>query len=320
MDKKIYRVISSMKTGMLLLGLIALTSALGSAVNPKAFFKTIVFELMLFLLLLNMALCTANRVICFKRVYFKHGHVRQGWPRQIGIILLHAGMILILVGGIVFAYCGQNSEFSITEGQTVDISSVVRTQEPFSLYLEKFSIKFNENGSPSQYYSIVNVLEDGLVKATESISVNHPFKYKGIKTYQDSFGYLVKVKYLGEDCKEIETLSHEGEFIKLPGTQRVVKVYGYFPDFDPGKGMNQTSLKPDNPRIVYSVYENDKLLGVGVAKFGEKIEIDANTYVVFTGVERYTVLKVKSDPGMSLAFAGSLMFMLGVSLTLFLKL
>jgi len=174
----------------------------------------------------------------------------------------------------------------------------------------------NENGSPSQYFSNVTILEDDRVIAKESISVNHPLKYRGIKAYQQSFGYLVKVKHTTSEGKEVETLSHEGDLIVLPGTKRVIKVYRYFSDFDPSKGMNQTSMKPDNPRIIYSVYENGKLLGIGVAKFNEKVEIDTNAYVVFAGVEPYTVLKVKSDPGLPLTFAGGLMFIIGVSMTL----
>ena len=317
--KKVYRSVSSMKTGLLLLVLIALVSTLGSVVQPDVFFNTIVFKILLMLLLLNMTLCTINRLIWFKRVYFKGGHARQGWPRQVGLLLLHAGIILILAGGTVYAYCGQSEQISITTGDTVDISEILKTKKPFSILLNNFKIEFNDNGSPSQYYSNVTILEDGQNKATESINVNHPLKYNGIKAYQQSFGYMVKAKHSSADGKEIETLLQEGNLIELPGTKRVVKLYRYFPNFDPSKGMNQTSMKPDNPRVIYSVYENDKLLGVGAARFDDKVEIDTDAYVVFTGVEPYTVLKVKSDPGLPIALAGGLTFMIGVSMTLLSK-
>jgi cytochrome c biogenesis protein len=182
--------------------------------------------------------------------------------------------------------------------------------------LEDFNIKFNKDGSPSQYYSNVTILEDNKVKRKATISVNHPFKYQGIKAYQQSFGYLAKVKSVNNAGHEANRLLGEGEMLKVSGTKRAVKMYRYFPDFDPAGGMEQTSMKPDNPRVVYSVYENNKLLGVGAAKFGEKIELDKNIYFTFTGVEPYTVLQVKSDPGLQLALAGGLMFMAGVSLAL----
>jgi len=313
--KKAYRFISSMKTGLVLLVMIGLTSALGSALLPELFYNTILFKLMLLLLLLNMALCTINKIIWFKSRFVK-SQTKQGWPRQIGVLLLHAGIVLILAGGTVYAYYGQSGQISIVTGDTVDISKLMRIKTPFSLKLDDFQIEFNPDGSPSQYYSNVNILENGQTKATESISVNHPLKYRELKAYQQSFGYLVKVKHPNAEGNEIDTLSKEGEFIELPGTKRVVKIYRYFPSFDPAGGMNQTSMKPDNPRVIYSVYENDKLLGVGAAKFGEKVEIDTNLYVTFAGVEPYTVLKVKSDPGLPVALAGGLIFMIGVSLAL----
>jgi ResB protein required for cytochrome c biosynthesis len=313
--KKVYRSISSMKTGLVLLVLIGLASALGSAAMPAVFFNTILFKYMLVLLLLNMALCTINRTIWFKSRFDK-GQIKQDWPRQIGMISLHAGIVLILLGGTIYVCYGQSSQISILTGDTVDISQVMKVKTPFSLKLDEFKIDFNLDGSPSQYYSNVSVLEAGWTKASASVSVNHPLKYGDIKAYQQSFGYLVKVGYNNDSDSPVEDLLEEGDLLKLPGTARVVKIYRYFPDFDPAAGMNQTSMKPDNPRIIYSVYENNKLLGVGAAEFGEKVEIDTNTYVTFIGVKPFTVLKLKSDPGLPLVLGGGLLFMLGVSLSL----
>ncbi|MEN6460987.1 MAG: cytochrome c biogenesis protein ResB [Syntrophomonas sp.] len=314
--KRIYRSISSMKTGLVLLVLIALASALGSAFLPDVFFNTVLFKCLLLLLFLNMVLCTINRLNRFKSGFIKGTKSRQWLPRQIGIILLHAGIVFILAGGTIYAYLGQSGEISIATGDTVDISKVITIDKPFSLRLDDFKIKFNKDGSPSQYYSYVTILEDDKIIRQETISVNHPLKYQEIKAYQQSFGYMVKVKPVDNAGHVTEKLLEEGDLLKITGTKRVVKMYRYFPNFDPAGGMGQTSMKPDNPRVVYSVYENDKLLGVGAAKFGDKIEIDNNIYITFTGVEPYTVLEVKSDPGLPLALAGGLMFMIGVSLAL----
>jgi cytochrome c biogenesis protein len=314
--RKIYHAIASMKTGLSLLIMIGLVSALGSALFPDTFYNTLLFKALLLILLLNMALCTINRWVWFKSAFCRRGINWRGCPRQIGILMLHAGIVLILVGGTVFAYYGQNGQVSIVTGDIVDMSKVLTLKKPFSLYLDSFNIEFNSNGSPSQYYSYVTVLEDNNEILNEAISVNHPLIYREIKVYQQSFGHLVKVMHTNDAGNEIEVLLKESDFLKIPGTKRVVKIYRYFPSFDPAGGMNQTSLKPDNPRIIYSVYENDKFLGVGAAQFGEKVEIDSNIYVLFVGVEPYTILKVKSDPGLPLALTGGLMFMIGASLTL----
>jgi cytochrome c biogenesis protein len=314
--KEIYRIISSMKTGLILLILIALVSAAGSVVFPSGFFNTIVFKLLLLLLLLNMALCTINRVLSFKSTMAKIKN-KKGLFRQMGILFLHAGIVFILVGGVVFSFYGESEEVSISTGETVDLSDVMNLDKSISFKLNSFKIEINEDGSPSQYYSDVTVLLGGKTQGKELISVNHPLKVENIKAYQESYGTLVKARNISGSTNGPEKLYYEGDSLKIPNSKRTVKVYKYFSDFDPTKGMNQTSLKEGNPRVVYSVYEDDKLLGVGAAKFGSKIEIDDGQYVEFSGIEPYTVLKVKSDPGLSLVLIGSLLFMIGVSLALF---
>jgi len=69
----------------------------------------------------------------------------------------------------------------------------MRREKPFLLKLDKFEIEFNPDGSPSQYYSYVSILEGNKETEKYRISVNHPLKYMGIKAYQQSFGHLVNV-------------------------------------------------------------------------------------------------------------------------------
>ncbi|MGE5423041.1 MAG: hypothetical protein ACM3QW_07240, partial [Ignavibacteriales bacterium] len=77
------------------------------------------------------------------------------------------------------------------------------------------------------------------------------------------------------------------------------------------------SLSPDNPRVIFSVYNDKNLLGIGAAKIGEKIEIDEGSIVKFTAIKPYTVLSAKTDPGLPLTGTGGVMLMLGVCLALF---
>lgn len=315
--RKIYRFVSAMQTGLVLLALIGTVSALGSALRPDAFFNTPLFKLLFFLLFLNITSCTVNRLCQFKRRFLKGFQDRRGWLRQFGMLLLHAGAVLVIVGGAVYAFYGQQAVINLAEGETVDVSGLVKGQRPFALRLNEFEIEFNQDGSPSQYFSQVAVLDDSAVVKEYSLSVNHPLRCGGVKVYQESFGYLVKASSSTGAGREKEDSLTEGEVIQLPGTERVVKVFRYVPNFDPSYGMNSKTLRPDNPRVIFSVYEGNKLLGVGAAEFGERLEIDDATSVVFTGVEPYTVLKLKSDPGLPSAMAGGVMLAVGVLLAVF---
>ncbi|HHV34186.1 MAG TPA: cytochrome c biogenesis protein ResB [Syntrophomonadaceae bacterium] len=312
--KRIYRFLSSMKTGLTLLVLVGLASALGSAFLPDTFFDTLFFKLLLIFLLINMLLCTANRLIIFKSGF--QIKIKRGWAKHIGGLLLHIGIVLILAGLIMNTYSGESGQIRIQTGDHVGVSNTITVKKPFSLQLDEFKMEFHEDGSPSQYYSYVTVLENDEAVERAVISVNHPLKHNGVKFYQQSYGHLIKAKHMDAAGNEVEDLINEGKFLTLQGTERLVKVYRYLPNFDPDQGMTSKTMRPDNPRIVFSVYENDKVLGVGAAEFGERVKIDDGVYVVFTGVEPFTVLKAKSDPGLPLAAGGGVVFIIGISLAL----
>ncbi|MEA1960557.1 MAG: cytochrome c biogenesis protein ResB [Bacillota bacterium] len=314
--KKIYHFISTMKTGLMLLVLLGLAAAMGRVIFPDSFSHAILFKMLLLLLLINMTCCTINRIIWFKSVFIYKR--RKGFLKQFGILLLHAGIVLIMIGGVIFSCYGGSEQIQIVKHETKDISHVIKTNQvkPISMHLDDFKIEFNDDGSASQYYSFLTLLEDGQTKEKAVISVNHPLNCGGVKAYQMSFGYKVKVKHINSEGMETEDLFNEGDVLKIPGTERVVKIFRYIPNFDPAHGMTSITMRSDNPRIIFSVYENNNLLGVGAVEFGERVEIDNNVFAVFTGVEPYTVLCVKSDPGLPMVLSGGVMFMLGVCLAL----
>lgn len=314
--KGIYRFLSSMKTGLVLLVLVGLAAALGSVFLPDYFFDTFLFKLLMIVLLINMVFCTTNRFYLFIWRLLKNRITKQKLVGEIGSLLLHASIVLVLIGLMGNTLYGQNGQIPIRIGDTVDVSQIITMKDPFSLRLDDFKIEFNEDGSPSQYISYVTVLESGVTKDKALISVNHPLNYRGVKFYQQSYGYLIKAKYTNDTGCDVKELIKEGSFIKPGGTERTVKVFRYLPNFDPDYGMTTKTMRPDNPRIIFSVYEDGQLLGVGAAEFNERVKIDENVNVVFTGVEPYTILKVKSDPGLPLALFGGGMLVIGVTVAL----
>lgn len=316
--KKVYRFLSSMKTGLVLLVLVGLASALGSAFMPDMFYLTSLFKLLLIILIVNMVFCTVNRSYLFISRNLKNRIKKQRLPAEIGGLLLHAGIVFILIGLMVNTFYGQTGQIAIKIGDTVDISHIMKVDKPFSINLVDFKVDFNEDGSPAQYSSYVNLLEDGETIDEAVISVNHPLNKSGVKFYQQSYGYLVQSRYNDDKGNEVEELIEEGNILELAGTERTVKVFRYIPNFDPELGMNSKTMRPDNPRVVFSVYDGDEILGVGAAEFGERVKIDDDVYVVFKGVEPFTVLKVKSDPGLPVVFLGGGMFIIGLCLALLL--
>lgn len=312
---RLFNWISSMKTGLILLTLIGIISAIGSSIWPD-FFKTSGFRFLLLLLLINMAFCTGKSVQGFwshrQKIYKK----KRLLLKRIGQIMLHAGVVFILIGAGVYSLLGQNVELHILEGDTVDIGRIIPAAE-FRVKLIDFSIAFNEDGSPSQYYSELEISIPGKEAYRQTISVNHPLSCNGIKAYQNSYGYLLETLVRDGNGPQKTELLQEGSFVSFTGSQKTVKVFKYIPDFDPALGLQSKSLQANHPKVVYSVYEGTKLLGAGAASFQEPVEIDQNVVVVFQQARPYTVLTLKSDPGLPLVAIGGLMLMLGIIITLF---
>ncbi|ADI02434.1 ResB family protein [Syntrophothermus lipocalidus DSM 12680] len=312
--KKMHRLLSSMKIGLGLLALIGLTSIIGTLYAPDGFSRTFFFKMLLLFLSFNIGLCSLNQLARCLKAGVKGRTANLS--RQLALLLLHGGVALVLVSMVVNSYFGYSGELRIVQGSKENIAKVIPTEKQLFLMLDTFKIEFNIDGSPSQYYSYVTVLDKNSVQGHYCLSVNHPLNYGKIKIYQQSFGYLVKVE--AESCtgEKVEKLLYEGQSLQVPGTGRTVKMYKYIPNFDPAYGMISKTLRPDNPRMLFSVYEGGTLVGVGVASQDEKISVDDSpAHVRFRGVQPFTILKVKSDPGLPLAAIGGVMLIVGVCLS-----
>lgn len=305
--------ISSLRTGMVLLALIAAFAALSSLLVPGDFSDTVLFKALLLFLLINLTLCTINR---FKQ-YLKAFHrPSAGRVRGAALIILHAGAVLILIGGTVNSFYGQAIQAEIRQGDIFDISGALNAETPLSLRLDEFQIEYYPDGSPSQYYSHVSLLEEGSPAQTAVISVNHPLKHRGIKAYQHSFGCLINVQLSWLSGTQI---LREGDVLEIPGSDKTVGIIGYIPNFSPGQETASQALRPDNPRIAYSVFSSGSLQGVGAASLMESLEAEPGVFIHFRGIKPYTVLKIKKDPGLPLAAAGGIMLSGGTCLALFLS-
>lgn len=314
--KQIYNYVSSMKIGLILLGIIGLASALGSGIKPDTFFYTLPFRLLLLLLFINMAFCTINQISKFIKVIRKNRANKQFRLRQFSLLILHLGIVLILLGGTINAYQGESRQIRMMAGDVIDTADIIPTNNPFSIKLNEYKIEFYEDGSPSQYISDVDIIDKKLGTQNYLISVNHPLNHEGIKAYQHSYGHMLKTEI--DDNQAIHTdLLAEGQHIHFDGSNRIVRIFKYIPNFDARYGMNTKTIRPDNPKIVYSVYENDQMLGIGAADIGEKVQIDDNVFITFNQVLPYTVLTIKYDPGLLWATVGSIMLMLGVCLAFY---
>jgi cytochrome c biogenesis protein len=313
---RIYNFMSSMNAGLILLALIGIISAIGSSLWPEVFFKTMLFRLLLLLFFVNMALCTFNSSRRFVRQYKKITKNKRQMLRSICLVMLHSGIVLIIIGAGFNSWFGHSVKLSILQGDTVSVNKIIPARTPFDLKLLEFKITFNEDGSPAQYYSALQVSAPGQNDYQQTISVNHPLTYGGVKFYQNSFGYLLEAQTEDGPATEKSLRLQDGDIISFTATNRTVKIFKYIPNFDPALGMQTKSLQPVNPKVVYTVYEGKEMLGVGAASLQEKIIIADDVFITFQQVRPYSILTAKTDPGLPLTTAGGILLMLGISIAL----
>ena len=197
--EKIYRFFRSVRLAVTLILVITAFSILATLVpqgQPEAFyqenysqlifmlvtglqldraFTSVLFLVPAFLFIVNLTVCTAHRLLTRLRTKAKHRH---------GPDLIHLGLLVLLVGGIVTAAMRQEKLFFMSEGEQVELPGEIR------ITLLSFETLVYEDGRPRDWVSTIAISDPkspGTEQRTASIEVNKPHSLGSIKLYQTSF-------------------------------------------------------------------------------------------------------------------------------------
>ena len=119
---------------------------------------------------------------------------RKGRLSKLGFFLMHGGVIVIALGGLVTSQFGFRGMMNIPEGGADDIVYVQagdtfrQIKLPFKVSNDAFAIDYYDTGMPSDYRSDLTLQEGERKLASARIMVNRPLHYGGITFYQASFG------------------------------------------------------------------------------------------------------------------------------------
>jgi len=119
----------------------------------------------------------------------------KGRFNKLGYILVHAAILVILVGGWVSVHYGFRGSMTVVEGSDGDTIGFLKGTDtatlkmPFSIHCDKFFIDFYPTGMPKEFRSTLSIMDGGKeVIHKKAIIVNEPLLYKGVRIYQASFG------------------------------------------------------------------------------------------------------------------------------------
>lgn len=118
----------------------------------------------------------------------------KGRNHKWGYILVHAAILVVLVGGWISVQFGFRGNMAVPEGQVEKTISFLKGTEtatldmPFQVRCNSFEIDFFPTGAPKEFRSNLTIIDDGKEVLTSDIIVNEPLFYKGVYIYQASFG------------------------------------------------------------------------------------------------------------------------------------
>ncbi len=245
-----------------------------------------------------------------------------------GADVVHLGLLIILIGGIISGASGFRANINIVEEQIVPVLNA-----DFKLQLDKFETEYWPNGSVKDWKSTLTIIEDEIPRLTKTVEVNHPMTYKGYVFYQSSYGWDWENSVLElRAIKGSGPASSKDVFIRL-GEPAIweeegleIKVLHFVPDFIiDGNQVKTRSLEPNNPAAFIEVQKEEELIFSGwvFAKFPDFERMhsgeEADFKFKFKDVKaaQYSGIQMAKDPGVNFIWAGCTIVMIGLFLAFY---
>ena len=234
---------------------------------------------------------------------------RKGLLGKVGPLLVHAGMVVLMLGGAWGAVAGQRAEQYLAPGRSLELMDS-RGSSKLTLALDNFSIQRDPAGRPEQFTSQLRILEgDGsggsLLKQAE-ISVNHPLRFKGVTLYQADWALAAISLQLGRS-----------PLLQLPlqsFPQLGEQVWGLVLPTRPD-GSEPVLLSLGSEQGPVEVYGADGSPLGQISPGGEALEVKGLPIRVASVLPASGIL-LKRDPGVPLVYAGFAIALAGGGLSL----
>ncbi len=268
----------------------------------------------------------------------KHSfYAEKGNYSRFGVYVVHASILLILIGSLVGSFHGFEADVKIHEGEQVGISEIHLRKGglpkglDFSIRCDKFFVNFYESGAPKEYRSEITFLvKDKEVQKT-SLLVNHPVQFMGVTFYQSTWGEIpgkkvrLKISRDGAEQKPDHLEVEAGTILQLPGNEgkfSIVDVRSNFMNTCPAVLI--ATLSKDEKEKHFWVFQNFDLIRKRLPEQMLKSpKFNPSAFEPYTffleGLESsyYTGLQVNRDPGVPIVWAGCFPIKVGFFVTFF---
>ena len=222
----------------------------------------------------------------------------KGLIGRIAPIIVHISMILILLGAVLGAIGGFNGQEIIPKSETFTVQNVINkgsftTLPKINSRINDFWITYNPQTTIDQFYSNLSFLNNsGKEISNQTISVNHPAKYKGVTYYQTDWN-LVGLRLKINDNKIIQY-----PLISPLATKEKIWI-SWIPfsnDFTDG-----ITILINNLQGYISLYNST---GEFITNLELNETIDIQQKITLIDIISSTGLQIKTDPGITTIYTG----------------
>ncbi|MEB3235684.1 MAG: cytochrome c biogenesis protein ResB [Cyanobacteriota bacterium] len=235
---------------------------------------------------------------------------RRGIIGRVGPLLVHAGMVLLMLGAAWGSLAGQRVEQFLAPGRSLELLDRQGSNQ-LTLELKGFAVQRDPAGRPEQFSSQLRLIGSQRRTAAASaeqpatldaeISVNHPLRYRGMTLYQADWALAAIDVQLGRS----PVLQLPLQSFPQLGEQIWGLVLPTRPD-----GSEPVLLTITSEAGPVEVYGSEGRLLGQISVGGEPLDVSGLPIRVHSVLPASGIL-LKRDPGVPLVYGGFALVLLG---------
>jgi cytochrome c biogenesis protein len=257
----------------------------------------------------------------------------KGGFSRLGVYVVHAGILLMIAGGLAGAVFGLRGHVEIAEGETADTLHIGggKAAKPldFKIRCDRFTVEHYENGAPKTFRSDLTFLRGDRVEKQGALLVNHPIAFGGLRFYQSSYGVLpggrLELAWTkGAEKEAGREAATPGDRFALPGGSAQVEVLRVEDDLMRMGPAVKLSVTAGADTVQFWVFQNiEKIKEANPGILSQVPLMNPGLFAPYlfslqkTGERFYTVLQAAHDPGAPLVAGGAGLMMTGLMITFF---
>ena len=231
---------------------------------------------------------------------------RRGVAGRVGPLLVHAGLVVLMVGAAWGSLAGHRQEQFLAPGRQLDLLNS-RGDNQITVAVDQFQIERDPAGRPEQFRSALTLKgADGATLKQTEISVNHPLRFRGITLYQADWTLAAIGVQLGRSPVlelPLQTFPQLGD-----------QIWGIVLPTRPD-GSQPVLLSLSSEQGPVTVFSAEAKQIASLVPGGESVEIEGLPVRVDHVLAASGIL-LKRDPGVPLVYAGFGIALLGGVLSL----